>query len=123
MSRLAPVARRICEITAGGVIGPRWQEHFGQGHALALARACRAACAVIMGGGYRICLRSRAWAYGVPAVHPLRHDAVLLSQLLPDLRRLLLRCTPSRRSNAAARLNRLARLFCKQAAFIERGDA
>lgn len=123
MSTLAPVARRICEITSGGVIGPRWQEHFGHVHARELARACRAASRVIMGGGYRICLRSRAWAYGVPAVHPLRHDAVLLSQVLPELRRLLLRCTPARRDHAAARLMRLARLFAKQSAFIERAPA
>jgi hypothetical protein len=119
--KLAPLARRACEITSGGVIGPRWQEHFGHVHARELSRACSAASRVIMGGGYRICLRSRAWAYGVPAVHPLRHDAVLLSQVLPELRRLLLRSSPRRRERDAWRLLRLARLFAKQSRFIEKG--
>jgi hypothetical protein len=121
--KLAPLARRVCEITSGGVIGPRWQEHFGHVHARELSRACSAASRVLMGGGYRICLRSRAWAYGVPAVHPLRHDAVLLSQVLPELRRLLLKSSPRRRDRDAWRLLRLARLFYKQSRFIELENA
>lgn len=122
MSRLAPVARRVCEITSGGVIGPRWTEDSGAAHARELSLMCLAASRVIMGGGLRICLRSRAWAYGVPTVHPERHAANRLRQALPALRRLLLRCAPARRDYAAARLIRLARLFAKQAAFIERGE-
>lgn len=121
MSTLAPIARRACEITSGGVIGPRWTEDNGAAHARELSLLCLAASRVLMGGGLRVCLRSRAWAYGVPAVHPNKHAANRLRQALPALRRLLLRSTAARRYHAAARLIRLARLFAKQSAFIEKG--
>lgn len=121
MSALAPVARRACEITSGGVIGPRWTEDNGAAHARELSLLCLAASRVLMGGGLRVCLRSRAWSHGVPAVHPERHAANRLMQSFPALRRLLLRSTPARRDYAGARLIRLARLFAKQAAFIEKG--
>ena len=115
MSTLAPVARRACEITSGGVIGPRWQEHFGHVHARELATLCRCACRVREAGGMRAALNPPpAFAYGVPWTPPIYHDAIKLRQAFPALRRLLLGRSP--RS-----LSRLARLFSKQSAFIERG--
>ena len=117
--KLAPLARRACEITAGGFIGLRWQEATGQAHARTLALLCLAASRVHIGGGMRNALRTTAYAYGVPSVHPERHAALYLRQASPALRRLLLKTHPRRRDAAAARLIRLARLFAKQAAFIE----
>jgi hypothetical protein len=117
--RIAPLARRACEITAGGFIGRHWQEATGEAHARALALLCLAASRVHIGGGMRHALKTNAYAYGVPSVHPERHAALYLRQASPALRRLLLKTHPRRRDAAAARLIRLARLFAKQAAFIE----
>jgi hypothetical protein len=117
--KLAPLARRACEITAGGFIGLRWNEATGQAHARALALLCLAASRVHIGGGMRHALKTTAYAYGVPSVHPARHAALHVRQASPALRRLLLKTHPRRRDVAAARLIRLARLFAKQAAFIE----
>jgi len=117
--RIAPIARRACEITAGGFIGKHWQEATGETHARALALICLAAARVQIGGGMRHVLKTSAYAYGVPSVHPERHAALYLRQAFPALRRLLLKTHPRQRDAAAARLIRLARLFAKQSAFIE----
>jgi hypothetical protein len=121
--RLAPLARRACEITSGGFIGRHWQETTGQAHARALALLCLAASRVHIGGGMRHALKTTAYAYGVPSVHRERHAALYLRQAFPALRRLLLKTHPRRRDAAAARLIRLGRLFAKQAAFIELENA
>jgi len=117
--RIAPIARRACEITSGGFIGKHWQEATGETHARALALICLAAARVQIGGGMRHALKTSAYAYGVPSVHPERHAALYLRQAFPALRRLLLKTHPRQRDAAAARLIRLARLFAKQSAFIE----
>lgn len=115
MSALAPVARRACEITSGGVIGPRWTEDNGARHALELGKLCLCAVRVKDYGGMRAALNcAPAYAYGVPTVQLCRYDALKLRQSFPALRRLLLRSCPHK-------LIRLARLFAKQSAFIERG--
>lgn len=115
MSRLAPVARRVCEITSGGVIGPRWTEDSGARHALELGKLCLCAVRVKDTGGMRASLDcAPAYAYGVPTVQLCRHDALKLRQAFPALRRLLLGRSPSS-------LIRLARLFSKQSRFIEMG--
>ena len=117
MSTLAPTARRICEITSGGVIGPRWTEDNGARHALELAKLCLCAVKVKDVGGMRAALNPPpAFAYGVPWTPFFYHDALKLRQSFPALRRLLLRSCPHK-------LMRLARLFAKQSAFIEREPA
>jgi hypothetical protein len=111
--KLAPLARRACEITAGGFIGLRWNEATGQAHARALSLLCLCAVRVHDSGGMRAALNCPpAYAYGVPTVQLCKHDALTLRQASPALRRLLLRRSP--RS-----LLRLARLFAKQSAFIK----
>jgi hypothetical protein len=81
-------------------------------HAITLCQLCTCAASVRDFGGMRASNGAKAFAYGVPAVHPRRFDVIKLRQASPALRRLLLRLSPKT-------LRRLSGLFVKQAAFIK----